>query len=236
MSTICLLEDGKSVMSTNFDTCTLILQLGSVLSTVDEWEQNGYVLRIIAFVESARRRKAKTREPLSSLRIDAEVRIVCFDSETLHSYNFMVKGCDVTDETSEIFQHIESVLEEHQWWINMVEAREAMRDVESQTQQKKSTGSISRAMKIADDLPERLRSLNFSPKSPSEGLGLGKSVQNNRRSTLSTLHQQGLSMSLNMKAQGDGSFFKYDDAIDTTDESDTEKEYIKKKEPGHRAG
>ncbi|GEQ68609.1 hypothetical protein JCM33374_g2277 [Metschnikowia sp. JCM 33374] len=238
MSTICLLEDGKSVMSTNFDTYTLILQLGSILSTVDEWEQNGYVLRIIAFVESSSEQedeKQRLENLLSSLRIDAEVKIVCFDSENLHSYNLMVKGCDVTDETSEIFEHIESILEEDQWWINMVEAREAIRDVESQKQQKKSTGSISRAIKIADDLPERLRSLNFSPKSPSEGLGLGKSLQNNRRYTLSTLHQQGLSMSLNMKAQGDGSFFKYDDTIDTTDESDTEKEYIKEDTASHRS-
>ena len=38
MSSVAQLDNGQSVMSTNFDTYTLILQLGYILSTVDEWK------------------------------------------------------------------------------------------------------------------------------------------------------------------------------------------------------
>ena len=47
MSSVAQLDNGQSVMSTNFDTYTLILQLGYILSTVDEWEINNYRVRVI---------------------------------------------------------------------------------------------------------------------------------------------------------------------------------------------
>ncbi|KAM9924175.1 hypothetical protein OXX59_004710 [Metschnikowia pulcherrima] len=230
MSTVCLLEDGKSVMSTNFDTYTLILQLGSILSTVDEWEKNGYVLRIIAFVESSAEQedeRERLENLLSNLRIDAEVKIVAFDTENLASYSFMVKGYDITDQNRDAFSHIEHVLETDQWWINMVDARNALKEVRAQRAQQKRNGSKSRTMPIADDLSNKLKSISFA-RSPTEGNKLGKSLQNNRRYTLSNLHEQGLSLSLNMKASGDGSFFKYDDTIYASDDdSDFEKDFIR---------
>lgn len=228
MSTICLLEDGKSVMLTNFDTYTLILQLGLILSTVDEWENNGYVLRIVAFVETSAEKddeRERLVNLLDSLRIEAEVKIVCFDTENLQSYNLMVKGQEISDENSVQYEHIEQVLETDQWWINMVEAREAIKELDSRRRQKKT--SKPRAITIADGLSDRIKSLTFASKSPSEAHSLGKSLKNNRRYTLANLHEQGLSLSLNMKAQGDGLFFKYDDTIDSSDDSETEKEYIR---------
>ncbi|OBA22772.1 hypothetical protein METBIDRAFT_62367 [Metschnikowia bicuspidata var. bicuspidata NRRL YB-4993] len=235
MSTICLLEDGKSVMSTNFDTYTLILQLGLILSTVDEWEKNGYVLRIIAFVETTAEQEDERQRLgtlLESLRIDAEVKIVCFDSENLPSYNLLVKGHDVTTDTRAVYEHIKLILNTDQWWINMVEGRKALRDLEAQKRPRKGNHK-SRAIVIADDLSNRLRKLTFTSKSPSEGTGRGKSLKNNRRYTLSNLHEQGLSLSLNMKAQGDGLFFKYDGVLDSSDDSDTEKDYIKEDVASH---
>ena len=95
MSSVAQLDNGQSVMSTNFDTYTLILQLGYILSTVDEWEINNYRVRVIVFVEFLNEvadEKERLAGLLSSLRIDAEIRVICLENANLDSYNYMIKG------------------------------------------------------------------------------------------------------------------------------------------------
>lgn len=226
MSTVCLLEDGKSVLSTNFDTYTLILQLGSILSTVDEWKKNGYTLRIIVFVETEQEKedeRTRLSNLLESLRILAEVKIVCLDDGSLKTYNLLVKGCAVTASNQKEYDHCSGVLENDRWWNNLIETRQAIKDIEAQKHKKKSS-SKSKAISIVDDVSSKLKSLAFTGRSPTDTLNLGRSLKNNRRYTLSNLHEQGLSLSLGMTAQGGDSFFNYDDTVDSSSSSDSEKE------------
>lgn len=227
MSSICLLEDGKSVLSTNFDTYTLILQLGYILSTVDEWKENGYKLRIIAFVETKSEEedeRVRLTALLESLRIVAELKIICFEDDSNTSYNFIVKGYTVTQENKRWFTNINNCLLEDQWWNNLVEARQTLKEIETQKLKRKSAEfGKSKAIGIGGE-DYKFDPVGLTSKSPTEGRGLGRSLRN-RRYTLSNLHEQGLSLSLNMNAQGGGQFFKYDDTGDSSSESDSERDY-----------
>lgn len=220
MSSLCTLADGESALSTNFDTYTLILQLGSILSTVDEWKKNGYTLRIIVFVEKSSEtgdEKKRLNDLLESLRITAEVKIICFEDGSLYSYNFLVKGYSVTPSNKKQFDNISKILAHEQWWKNLVEARETLKSVQKARVRKQDGKSK----------PINLdNTLKFNPvylgKSPAEPSNLGKSFQQNRRYTLSNLHDQGLSFSLNMKAQGGNDFFKYDTGDDSNSDSESD--------------
>lgn len=225
MSSVCLLEDGKSVLSTNFDTYTLILQLGSILSTVDEWSKNGYLLRVVVFVENQseeEEERNRLESLLGSLRIDAEVKIVCFDDGSLTSYNLMVKAYTVTAQNQQAYTDILKVLEADAWWHNLVEARKILKQIKDQ-KMSRNNDKHSRAITIADDVSTRLSKFSLNPKSFTDS-NLGKSLRNNRRYTLSNLHEQGVALSLNMKSQGGDMFFKQDDALESSDESDSERE------------
>lgn len=228
MSSICLLEDGKSVLSTNFDTYTLILQLGYILSTVAEWKENGYKLRIIAFVETKSEEDEERRrltELLESLRIFAELKIVCFQDGTNTSYNLIVKGLTVSQDNKRSYNHIANCLLEDQWWNNLVEARETLKEFEMLRLRKKSLAAgKSRAIIIGGD-DRKFDPVGLTAKSPTEGQSLGKSLRN-RRYTISNLHDQGLSLSLNMNAQGGDQFFKYDDTGDYSSDSDSDRDFI----------
>lgn len=221
MSSICLLEDGKSVLSTNFDTYTLILQLGSILSTVSEWKKTGHVLRIIAFVETASEEedeKKRLSDLLASLRIEAEIKIVSLDDGSLSTYNFMVKGFSVTPENKARYEAITNCLQEEQWWKNLCDARETWKEIEKLRTQKKKAGPKSKIIAINDE--RKFSSVGLaSSRSPAQ---LGKSLQKNRRLTLSNLHEQGMSLSFNVKGQGGDQFFKYEHTVDSSSDSESE--------------
>lgn len=66
----------KNVLTTNFDTYTLILQLGCILHTVPSWRRS-YRLRICVFVEyesDVEEERGRVTTLLRNLRIEAEVR------------------------------------------------------------------------------------------------------------------------------------------------------------------
>ncbi|KAF5212425.1 putative vacuolar cation-chloride cotransporter [Clavispora lusitaniae] len=227
MSSVCMLEDGKSALSTNFDTYTLILQLGSILSTVDEWKASGYQLRIIVFVETVTEQdeeKKRLNDLLESLRIKAEVKIICFEEGSLSTYNFLVKGYGVTSSNRKSYEDLSKILEKEEWWTNLVEARETLKSIEKQRALRKGDCGKPRPISMSDNTMRfTLGALGKSPTDPSN---LGKSLQHNRRYTLSNLHEKGLSFSLNMKAQGGDGFFNYSDSGDDSNSSisDTESE------------
>ena len=67
----------KNVLTTNFDTYTLILQLGCILHTVPSWKR-AYKLRICVFVEyetDVEEERMRVNTLLRNLRIEAEVSL-----------------------------------------------------------------------------------------------------------------------------------------------------------------
>lgn len=114
-------HDFPSVVTTNFDTYTLILQLGAILVTVPEWKRT-HRLRVILFVEKHPDRNEEFRRMqnlLTVLRIEAEVLVVALDQ--FRVYNTIVKGDPVN------FEYVNSVLKNDSWWQDLVEARNTLK-------------------------------------------------------------------------------------------------------------
>lgn len=207
MSLVDTLADGQLVLSTNFDTYTLILQLGAILTTVGEWKYSHHKLRVIVFVETTEEiddERVRLCRLLATLRIDAETRVVCLDDGSLASYNFLVKGYAHTATNDEHYQRLDGVLGRDQWWQNLCHARAALRELER-----------ARA--------RRQRSRRFAPLNLNGAIGnavgpMGFTAQ--RRNTILNLHDQGIALSLNMRSQGGGFF----DAAESSS-SDTEDEW-----------
>lgn len=180
--------DGKSILSTNFDTYSLILQLGSILSTVPEWKYTNHVLRIIVFVENELEideEKSRVNDFLSTLRIDAKIKAVCLNDGQLHSYNYIVKGYTKNVTNRMEFEKIDRILKNEQWWKNLQNARETLGQLDKQKVRKKQV---------------YFNQADFEP------LGLNKpSIEINnevkirtRRDTMSNLHDRGLALSFNI--------------------------------------
>jgi len=107
----------KSALTTNFDTYTLILQLGAILTTVPNWKKT-HRLRIVVFVEDREdtaNEKQRVRSLIEVLRIRAEILVVCL--KDFKNYNTIVKGGDANKE------QIEMVLKNEDWWYELKEAR-----------------------------------------------------------------------------------------------------------------
>ncbi|TLS30877.1 hypothetical protein PpBr36_03184 [Pyricularia pennisetigena] len=109
--------DGKNVITSNFDTYTLILQLGYILHTCQTWRRV-FKLRVMVFVEYAsevQEEKQRVSTLLEKLRIDAKVHAFSLDSDELHTYHGIVHG-DFKD------PQIENMLNktlESDWWAEL---------------------------------------------------------------------------------------------------------------------
>ncbi|UZP40911.1 hypothetical protein NXS19_008727 [Fusarium pseudograminearum] len=108
-------SDGKSLLTTNFDTYTLILQLGHILHSVQLWKQV-YTLRVMVFVEyenEVHEEHARVLALLEKLRIDAEVNVFCLSSGELNTYEIIVNGVG-NDIDWEIV--VNDTLRNEEWW------------------------------------------------------------------------------------------------------------------------
>lgn len=109
--------EGKNVLTTNFDTYTLILQLGCILNTVPSWKRM-HKLRVAVFVEyeadvEEERRRVKTL--LSNLRIQADVLVFWLACGDLTTYEVIVNGKTGPDlENAE--KEISEELRDEDWW------------------------------------------------------------------------------------------------------------------------
>lgn len=120
----------QNVLTTNFDTYTLILQLGCILHTVPAWKR-AYKLRVAVFVEyesDVLEEKGRVETLLSSLRMEAEVLVFWLASGDLPSYEIIVNG-KKGDADSEAVQDVGEVLKEEEWWQDIKRVREWHRDV-----------------------------------------------------------------------------------------------------------
>lgn len=159
-------EGRTSGMSINFDTYTMILQLGAILHTVPAWHKT-QALRVIAFVERQRdvaREQIRIAELLEKLRIPAET-VVCSLDQNNRAYDVIVRG--KTDDTGEIGQ----ALKGSKWWQKLCDAR-------SNPQRGYSASNLRRR-------PSAGQAQFFSP---------GKPLA--RRWTMSELQQMGVSHSM----------------------------------------
>ncbi|EMG45447.1 VHC1 Vacuolar cation-chloride cotransporter 1 [Candida maltosa Xu316] len=228
MSSVAHLENGQSVLSTNFDTYTLILQLGSILSTVDEWQLNNYKVRVIVFVEfsnEVKDEKDRLGELLSSLRIDAEIKVICLEDANLASYDYMVKGYTKSQSNQAKYDKVDRVLGGDQWWKNLSKARETLREVEKRKTLTKQKSKLipSRSPSKSSLATETFYPLNLNASSPHNNVPV-QSLKGNRRYTLSNLQEQGMPLSFNLRAAqtSNTNDFLYSDPVSDSSDSDSE--------------
>lgn len=227
MSSINQMDNGKSVLSTNFDTYTLILQLGSILSTVNEWKYT-HILRVCAFVETQDEVEEETtrlKELLSSLRIDAKLKIISLDDGTLNSYNFLVKGYSKTSANKDQYDRIDEILQNDQWWKNLRNARSTLKEIEKKKLRRQigsRFGNESNTSSKTNLIPHAatFAPLNLTGASPP--IPQPTSFGVNRRYTLSNIQEKGMSLSFNIKPQ----FLDYEEAIsgDSSEDENSEDE------------
>ena len=115
-------ESGDNVLTTNFDTYTLILQLGCILNTVPAWKK-AYRLRVIVFVEyelDVEEERSRVKTLLDNLRIQAEILVFWLASGDLENYEVIVNGHAPNENAR---RHIDEDLKEEAWWQDVQKLR-----------------------------------------------------------------------------------------------------------------
>ncbi|KAJ5892804.1 hypothetical protein N7504_009495 [Penicillium tannophilum] len=118
------IESKQNVLTTNFDTYTLILQLGCILNTVPSWKKT-YKLRVAVFVEyetDVEDERGRVEALLDKLRIEAEVLVFWLACGDLKAYRIIVNG-DTSSEIADGQDHVHSVLQDEEWWQGVLRAR-----------------------------------------------------------------------------------------------------------------
>ncbi|KAH8887444.1 amino acid permease [Thozetella sp. PMI_491] len=125
--------EGKSVLTTNFDTYTLILQLGYILRTVPTWKKV-YSLRVLVFVEyesEVEEEAGRVKALLDKLRIEAEVLVFWLASGQLGTYETIIHGRSDNEATQSI---VDECMKDDDWWDEIQRYRGSTTTVtESQT-------------------------------------------------------------------------------------------------------
>ncbi|KAG6038513.1 hypothetical protein E4U41_004130 [Claviceps citrina] len=114
--------DGQNVLTTNFDTYTLILQLGHILHSVRAWG-NAFAVRVIVFVEyehEVDEESSRVKVLLEKLRIDAHVLVLCLAAGDFSTYELIVNG-KRNDIDTEII--VTEALKDEAWWDDLQMAR-----------------------------------------------------------------------------------------------------------------
>ncbi|KAI1104324.1 amino acid permease-domain-containing protein [Jackrogersella minutella] len=117
------ITDGdQSVWTTNFDTYTLILQLGYILQSVPTWKK-AFQLRVLVFVEyesEVNQEETRLKALLEKLRIDATIRVFWLASGQLQSYETIVNGRGTGSEFGHI---VDGLLKDDEWWQELQKLR-----------------------------------------------------------------------------------------------------------------
>ncbi len=189
-------ESQQDLLTTNFDTYTLILQLGCILNTVPSWKKS-YNLRVAVFVEyesDVEEERARVSTLLENLRIRAEILVFWLASGDVKSYQLIVNG-DSSSADADVEEQVEKVLEDEAWWSDLKRLRGKL-----------SAGELSalESLAVAEDLS------SAAPAWPSASFQHGKREQSvarfeglkqlihdsRRRPSMANLSSLGVSMGM----------------------------------------
>ena len=140
-----LAADRESLLTTNFDTYTLILQLGCILHTVPSWRKT-YQLRVAVFVEYETdivEERGRVEALLEKLRIEAQVIVFSLVASGLKSYQIIVNG-DTSPTVANAWDNVNSILHEDAWWHTIQNFRRSCResDCRGRSSKTKSFGTV----------------------------------------------------------------------------------------------
>jgi potassium/chloride transporter 9 len=211
-------DQQKNLMTTNFDTYTMILQLGCILNTVPSWKKS-YKLRVAVFVEyesDVVEERERVTSLLENLRIEAEVLVFWLASGEVKSYEMIVNGADVDEEVE---TQVEKLLEDENWWADLRRLRG-----------KVTNGEISAVdqLSIAEEIQWPIPSYQNNAREPSmvRFEGLRRLLrQGHRRRSFGNLSSLGVSLNMRTHRLDDDLISRHAShasASETSDSSDTE--------------
>lgn len=129
------IESKQNVLTTNFDTYTLILQLGCILNTVPSWKKT-YKIRVAVFVEyetDVEDERGRVEALLDKLRIEAEVLVFWLACGDLQAYRIIVNG-DTSGASTADQEKVQSALQGEEWWRGVLRARAQDQDPQGSDQ------------------------------------------------------------------------------------------------------
>lgn len=189
-------ESQRNLLTTNFDTYTLILQLGCILLTVPSWKKS-YKLRVAVFVEyesDVEEERGRVSALLEKLRIEAEVVVFSLAGSDLQTYHIIVNGHTSADVAA--LENVNSVLKEETWWDDITKFRQSSLDPQRNSQ-------TSQAQDLLGALPNwpvaSFQQGVQRPAAPRFG-GIKKLVESARRQRRQSISSfRGLNMNLGMQ-------------------------------------
>jgi potassium/chloride transporter 9 len=117
-------ENKKAMLTSNFDTYTLILQLGCILDTVPSWKR-AFKVRVCVFVEyesDVEEERGRVTSLLNNLRIQADVLVFWLASGSLKTYEVVVNG-KRGNEYAQTLSDVNETLEDEEWWDDVQKLR-----------------------------------------------------------------------------------------------------------------
>ena len=211
-------DNHKNVLTTNFDTYTMILQLGCILNTVPSWKKS-YKLRVAVFVEyenDVDEERERVTSLLENLRIEAQVLVFWLASGDVLSYQMIVNGKDVDEEVK---NQVKKVLEDEEWWTDVKRLRGQV-----------TSGEISAVdqLSMTDDIhwPSALFQNNTRASSMVRFEGLTKLLKHgHRRRSFGNLSSLGVSLNMRTHRLDDDMISRHAShasASETSESSDSE--------------
>lgn len=180
----------RNILTTNFDTYTLILQLGAILRTVPAWHKT-HKLRVIAFVEYEEdipEERQRVKSLLEILRIEADVVVKCLDSGELLTYRYIAKGEPIEDNS--IAKMVDEALVGDVWWKTVKQFRKEERNMKKenglQNESENPTSNLKTSLTLSAE-----STISINPRAVRK---IEKS--NKERYTFSKMNNLGVSLSM----------------------------------------
>jgi potassium/chloride transporter 9 len=128
-----------------WDTYTMVLQLGTILSMTGSWKS--HKLRVSVFVEFKGDMEAEKRRVqmlLDNLRVPAKLRVFCLSTSGSQNYETIVQGMGSAN------ANVESSLRGDPWWESLKAIRARAQELKGTSTAAKSSSTISSETKDVD--------------------------------------------------------------------------------------
>ena len=207
-------EDERKLLTSNFYTYTMILQLGTILNTVPSWRKS-YKLRVAVFVEyesDVAEERERVASLLENLRIEAQILVFWLASGDVRTYQVIVNG---VEEDADAVRRVEKVLEDEEWWKDLQRLRGKVR-----------TGEMSaiEELTIADDIAWPSASFQHGRDTSAVRFrGLKQLIKGSRRRpSFSNLSRLGVSLGMRTHRLDNDLISRHASLADASEESDSE--------------
>ncbi|PGH15669.1 hypothetical protein AJ79_02263 [Helicocarpus griseus UAMH5409] len=184
----------QNLLTTNFDTYTLILQLGCILNTVRSWKKS-YSLRVAVFVEyesDVEEERKRVATLLEKLRIEAKVLVFWLARGDLKSYQIIVNG-DESGMDQKAIDDVDHALKDEDWWQDVRRFRSGY----NSPRKVGKTAQVTKLLGAAPDWPRPSLQQGRQRGSTNRFDGLRKLIEDSkRRKSISSFSGTGVSLGM----------------------------------------